>query len=477
MTSLTRSLISLLATASVAAASAYNSVIEKDVVIIGGGGSGAHAAFRLREDFGKSIILIEKEAILGGHVDSYVDASSGKAYDYGVQSFIDVNGASDFVTQRLGVEIKPPGRVSRLTRHVDFETGKEVNYTGPAPAALSAALVKYAELCSLYEDMILPSFRDFPAPEDIPEDLLIPFGDFARKHSIEAIVPMLFQVTGLGVGDVTGQMTLVVMQAFGGPMARSFLGQMSSFAPASERNQDIYDAFAEKLGKDVLYSSTVINSKRTKKGVDLTVKTSSGRLVKIKAKRLLLSIEPTKSNLAPFDLDTTENGVFSKFDYTRLYAGIVSNPALPKNYSLTNLPEAAAPNNFLAFPDVPFLARFEWIGTGGNEELFRIMVIGDRHLDGKDAKKLVQTNFDTLVKSGAVEVSGWTKIKFVAYAQHGPMHMHVSAEEMRQGFIQDLYALQGLRSTWWTGGAWVANFQTHLWWFNDILLPQVVKGI
>lgn len=64
MASLAQSLLSLLAVASVATASTYKSVIEKDVVIIGGGGSGAHAAFRLREDYGKSIILIEKEAIL-----------------------------------------------------------------------------------------------------------------------------------------------------------------------------------------------------------------------------------------------------------------------------------------------------------------------------------------------------------------------------------------------------------------------------
>jgi ribulose 1,5-bisphosphate synthetase/thiazole synthase len=39
-------------------------VIEKDVVIVGGGASGSHAAVRLREDYNKSVILIEKEAIL-----------------------------------------------------------------------------------------------------------------------------------------------------------------------------------------------------------------------------------------------------------------------------------------------------------------------------------------------------------------------------------------------------------------------------
>ena len=36
-------------------------IITKDVAILGGGASGAHAAVRLREDLGKSIIVIEKQ--------------------------------------------------------------------------------------------------------------------------------------------------------------------------------------------------------------------------------------------------------------------------------------------------------------------------------------------------------------------------------------------------------------------------------
>jgi glycerol-3-phosphate dehydrogenase len=39
-------------------------VVHTDVAIIGGGASGAHAAFRLQEDFGKSVVLIEKQSIL-----------------------------------------------------------------------------------------------------------------------------------------------------------------------------------------------------------------------------------------------------------------------------------------------------------------------------------------------------------------------------------------------------------------------------
>jgi ribulose 1,5-bisphosphate synthetase/thiazole synthase len=39
-------------------------VIEKDIVIVGGGAAGSHAAVRLREDFNKTVILIEKEVNL-----------------------------------------------------------------------------------------------------------------------------------------------------------------------------------------------------------------------------------------------------------------------------------------------------------------------------------------------------------------------------------------------------------------------------
>lgn len=39
-------------------------IVYKDVAIIGGGASGTYAAVRLREDFGRSVLLIEQEAFL-----------------------------------------------------------------------------------------------------------------------------------------------------------------------------------------------------------------------------------------------------------------------------------------------------------------------------------------------------------------------------------------------------------------------------
>ncbi|KAH7148440.1 hypothetical protein EDB81DRAFT_868743 [Dactylonectria macrodidyma] len=477
--SLAKSLVSFLATAALATtASAAACVLQKDVVIVGGGASGSHAAFRLREDYDKSILLIEKRDHLGGHVNSH-DGTSGTSYNYGVQSFVDVHGAAEFVNDRLGVETATPGRTSTTTRYLDFTTGEDVAYTAPTSAQLAAALTKYASICAEYEDKLLPSFWDFWAPEDIPEDLLLPFGEFVEKYELEALVPTLFKVTGMGLGDVTKQLTIWVMQAFGGPMARSFLGTQSSFAPASGRNQDIYDAFAEKLGDDVVYSATVLSAKRSDDGVLLTVATANNRTISVKAKRLLLAIEPTASNLAPFDLDTQEHSVFDKFSYSAIAAGIVSNPSLPKGYSLTNLPSSASPSNWLELPDLDFTARFDYMGTEEAEDrdYFRLLVIGDGNLDSTAAKALAQANFDTLIEAGAIDKPDSSELEFVAFAEHGPMHARVSADELKDGFIQDLYALQGLRSTWWTGGAWFAQFQTHLWWYNDILIPKLIEDM
>jgi NADPH-dependent glutamate synthase beta subunit-like oxidoreductase len=41
-------------------------IVYKDVAILGGGASGTYSAVRLREDFGKSVLLIEMEPFLVG---------------------------------------------------------------------------------------------------------------------------------------------------------------------------------------------------------------------------------------------------------------------------------------------------------------------------------------------------------------------------------------------------------------------------
>ena len=60
---LTAGLLYIPAHAAAGAAGAVKT-IYKDVAIIGGGASGSYSAVRLREDFGVSIVVIEKDVTL-----------------------------------------------------------------------------------------------------------------------------------------------------------------------------------------------------------------------------------------------------------------------------------------------------------------------------------------------------------------------------------------------------------------------------
>jgi len=66
----------LLAAASVVAGSWLPDIVARDVAIIGGGASGAYAAVRLKEDYGKSIVLVEKAGRLVGSTPPSTTARS-----------------------------------------------------------------------------------------------------------------------------------------------------------------------------------------------------------------------------------------------------------------------------------------------------------------------------------------------------------------------------------------------------------------
>ncbi|KAJ6436977.1 restless-like transposase [Purpureocillium lavendulum] len=478
---------------------AAHELLERDVVIVGGGASGSYAAVRLREDYGKRVALIEREEILvravltwcvrkgtklrrltrdtkGGHVDSFVDSKTGIPYNYGVRSFIDAGNATGFF-DRLSIKRGRGTNSAVNTTYIDFKTGNVIAYTPPTFPAQLDVLRKFLSIVEPWEQLIQPGYFDFPEPRDIPTDLLIPFGQFIAKHSLEGAMPFIYQTTGLGLGNITNAITLFALQAFGPSMARSTLGLQGSFVPASGRNQDLYDAIGQLLGSDVLYSCTVVNATRNDHGVNITTRNSkSGLHTTIQAKRLLVAIEPTETNTAPFHLDEQEREMLSKFTYTQEYTGIIDNEILVANTSYFNLPPNAAPQNYLSYPEAPFTARIDYMGSG---HYFRVTIIGDSKLDAQGARDLVQRDFKNLQRAGILGSQYPTneRVHWVAFSAHGPMHARVSVADIQGGFFQKLYQLQGRRSTWWTGGAWSVNFQTALWQYDDILIPKILDGL
>lgn len=483
--------------------------LSTNVVVIGGGAAGAHAAVRLG-DFGQDVLLVEMQPELvsfsssfflflllsdaslptsstlhigshdsgcetkGGAVNSYTSPTTGKAYEYGVQTFIDYGNASRFIS-RFGIPLgmKPTPALHAL--YADFATGQLLaNYTGPSPDDLAIALQRFLTVAERYESLLVPGYFNFPEASSIPEDLLMNFGDFVQKYNISAAVPTIYALTASGLGRLVDTPTIWVMQVFGAQMGRLLVGKQAAFAPASGRNQDLYDAISAYLGNKVLYNTRAISSVRTSHGVTVTVQNHvSGETTVIHANKLLIAIQPVGTELAAFDLDAHEAGIFSKFGFTREYTCIVQHPSLPVNSSIFNLPlEAVSSKSFLQYPDFNFTQAIQAVDYDTN--LFQLVVIGDERLGPTEFQPLAQYQVNKLFASGALAASAQTELNWLTCSNNGAMYSRVSVDDLRAGFIQDLYSLQGLRSTWYTGAAWASNYQTILWQYNELMLPKML---
>ena len=183
-----------------------------------------------------------------------------------------------------------PFQVPSNTRvFADFQTGKKVdnvkstfNFT-----AYAAQLNKYPSL--LYS-------WDLPNP--IPQDLLLPFGDFIRKYNLQDVAYDVYN-SAQGVSNILSEPTVNVFKF----IDESFLEASSGkgFVPA-DNNGEIYVKATAKLGKDVLLSSTVTAAKRGSTLTSLVVKTPGGNKL-IRASKLLITIPPLLQTRKPTDTD------------------------------------------------------------------------------------------------------------------------------------------------------------------------------
>jgi hypothetical protein len=383
--------------------------------------------------------------------------------------------------QRFNIPVGGYNRTGQETMYADFKTGRlAADYIPPPYADVTKAFQNYLAICEKYEGMLLPNYYNFPKPADIPKDLLMPFGELAKKYNFEAALNQIFEVTGMGVGDMLNTPSMHVMQTLGAPLARIFTGRPDApnvLKPVSRNNSELYGKISELLADDIMYLSTVVKSQRTDHGVKLVVEDYDGSKTLVKAKKLLLAIEPTLENMKPFQMDERERSVFSKWIHTREYVGLVQHPSLPFNTSIVNIPESAKGMVFGAVPQVPIQTRFEH--QVGSEDLFAVIVVTGPNSTSDDAMHLVEDNLRNLITAGTIPSAGTTKESMyptvVAWGEHGPMHLHASNKEMKKGFIQKQYALQGRRSTFYTGAAWVGHFTTVVWEFNEAILPRLLK--
>lgn len=438
-------------------ASAYpaSATITRDICIIGGGSTGTYSAIQL-SDAGKTVVVVEANDRLGGHTDTYTDPSTNETVDYGVVVFqnLDIvkNYFARFDIPLTTASFAAPGEV---TDYVDFRTGKIV--TGYAPANASAALAAYGAQLENYAYLE----AGFDLPDPMPADLLLPFGEFVTKYSLEDAVGVIFRFAQ-GLGNLLEQYTLYVFKNFGlGTLQDLKTGFLTT---ARQDNSELYEKALAELGQDVLLQSHVIATDRSgDDGVKVLVQTPDGVKL-ILAKKLVITIPPKIDNLQGFDLSTNESSLFAQFLNSAYYTALIRNTNIPPNLSIRN----TGANTTYNIPALPGLYSITPTRVPG---LYDVKVGSAFALSDEQVQALITESVLELSAAGTLNT---TTPEFAAYKSHTPFELTVPKEAIAAGFYGEMDALQGQRYTWYAGAAFHTHDSSLLWEFTEGLIPGIL---
>lgn len=209
-----------------------NDIITRDVCVVGGGSGGTYAATRLSQ-LGQSVVVIEKESLMGGHTNTYTDPATGQTVDYGVVVFHNISVVQNYFAH-YNVALAPVGfPTPNITEYVDFRTGEIVE--GYTPVDPTAALGLWAAQLAKYPFLV----TGINLPNPVPADLLLPFRDFVNKYNLGNLVQTILQL-GQGYADLLDQPTLYAIKLFGPSLLQTL--ETGYIATAAQDNHLIYDA-------------------------------------------------------------------------------------------------------------------------------------------------------------------------------------------------------------------------------------------
>jgi hypothetical protein len=449
-------------------------IIQRDVAIIGGGASGTYAAVRLRDDLNTSVIVIEPKDRLGGHVDTYIVPETNTTLEFGVQSYMQYGPTIEFF-ERFGIEFGSFSSRRLTTINVDVETGKVLDYTPPAANDTTDALKRWLQFVEKYKEFTEPGFWNFPPPDKIPVEFLTPFGMFARGRKIEAAVPRIATISGVGIGDLQIIPTLHVVQAFGWAVAKDVV-EGTLIQPTSS-NSLLYQRAYELLKDDVRLDATIQETERDSQGVRIVIQSESNNTrTLIKAKRVLWTPYPSQENLRTFDQDDKELQVFEPWVPEWDYVGVASIPCIPENTSIQYLPRKVEPSNHLAVRDHPYSLTLGTTGPSGLN-LFRVMLGANYSVTYEEARDMVISGVQKLIAAETLNRTGHCEVDIKALSAHSGAVWPRNSEALKRGFVRELYSLQGYRNTWWTGRSWCEEYSSNVWTFTDTVLERLLKTL
>ncbi|KAL4903074.1 hypothetical protein BDW74DRAFT_186658 [Aspergillus multicolor] len=459
----TLSSATLLGSAAAAAVKSQD-IIDRDVVVLGGGATGTYAAVQLREQ-GHTVALVEQKSRLGGHAETLF-LPDGQYVNYGVEGYFNNDITKDYFAQ-LNVDYESLLPAAILTQHVNFRTGERALPGSELLTTVAAALLYRGAI----EQFDYLSEGPYNLPDEVPEILLRPFREFVDKYALWGAVDLIFTFAE-SVGNMLDKPTLYVIQDFGIPHIDALLN--GGYIRPKNGVTVLFDKAANYIdeSQNIFYDSTAIKTTRSETGVEVTIENSkTGTQQLIRAKKLLIAFPPVMDKLTGFDLSTEESTLFAKWTYMNYYAAVLTNTAAPDNFNILNTDPTNQPGSL---PTTPFNWALEYSGVPG---YFMNKIVGEANLTESEARALVIDDVKRMSEAGTFKLKDGEEPEIAAFASHAPETLMVSTQDVANGFYKRLYALQGQQNTFYTGYAWCTDYSTALWNYTAGVVDELVKGL
>lgn len=310
----------------------------------------------------------------------------------------------------------------------------------------------------------------FLVPDPVPAELLLPFGELAKKYSFEALLPVIAQYN-FYTGDISTIAALYGVKGLGPGLLGSLFGKFIIAASGDARS--LYQAAAKELGDSVLLESTIVSVRRTAKTgkpVTILVKQPGQPPKLINAKKLLVAIPQTMSNIGTYDISGHERDIFSKFTALGFWAGVAIIPGLAN--AIRNV-GVQTPYNQPVIPGPP------GIQASAAPGYFTTLVgFNDLNYTEASSQAIIRTNLATLAAVGGVPAGSAQAATFPFSSDHGPYGLRVSTRDIKNGFYKKILAIQGKRNTYWTGAAFTGHNSGLIWTFNvGTIVPGLKKDL
>lgn len=431
-------------------------IITRDICILGAGATGTYAAVRLK-DMGRSVAVIERNDRLGGHAETLY-LPDGNHIDYGVMGYFNDNVTVNYF-RRLDVDWEALLPATLNNDHVNFKTGEKVPPPSNILSTTAAALLYRLsiEKFSYLKEGVL----DLPDP--VPEELVRPFGEFVEKHSLEGALELIFTFAQ-GHGNILEVPALYVINHFGIPQVNALF---AGYIRPRNGVFELYRKAAEYIDPDVLYQTTVAGATRSDSGVSIVVQSADGSRKLVKARKLLITIPPTLKNLKHFDLDESETNLFKKWLSNSYYCAVLNNTDIPDNLNVVNTDPNNQPGSL---PHVPLQWHLDSVGL---PSYLTTKIVAPGDFTAQDARDLIVSDIRRMRAAGTYSTR---EPEILAFGDHTPVTMNVSPDDIRQGFYRKLYALQGQRSTFYTGFTFCSDYSSLLWAYTDEVIGQMLDS-